>query len=147
MASPTSAPSVISPMSRPSVKNESIGTIQDYVAGDQSDVESRFSGVDKSDELDEDNVEWWEMKRRRLDLSSKEYAMNDALWSVNRNDIQFNKNAILNKSLFHLNPFINGNLKRNSAFYLFLREGIATPGFYPLPKTIDVYRIASLTHS
>ena len=144
----TSVPNVVSPMSGQSLNNEQFTASNlDCAADDQSDVESRFSEVDESDESEEDKEEWREVKRRRLDFSSEENALNAALWTVNREDIQFTKDAFLNKSLFHLNSFVNGKLKRNSAFYLVLREGIATPGFYQLPTTIEVDRIASLTHS
>jgi hypothetical protein len=151
-ASSMSALNVVTPVLWPSVKierNVSINgnPVKNYVVGNRSDEESRFSEVDGSGASEEDMEEWREVKRRRLDFSPKENALNAAFWSVNQDDIQFTKEAFLTKSLFHLNSFVNGKLKRNSAFSLFLREGIATPGFYPLPETIEIDRIAGWTHS
>ena len=147
-ASSTSALNVVTPTSRPSVGIERDASINRVdVVGNQSDEESRFSEVDGSDESEEDVEEWREVKRRRLDFSPEENALSAAFWAVGHDDVQFTEEAFLTKSLFHLNSFVNGKLKRNSAFSLFLREGIATPGFYPLPETIEIDRIAGMTHS
>ena len=119
---------------------------QDCAVADQSDEESKFSEVDKSDESKEDNEEWREVERRRLDSSVEENSLNTAFWTVNREDIMFTQDAFLNKSLFHLNSFLIAK-KWNTAFSLFLREGVATPGFYPVPTSIEVDRIADLTYA
>ena len=147
-ASSMSALNVVTPTSRLSVgieRNASINRVD--VVGSKSDEESRFSEVDGSDESEEDVEEWREVKRRRLDFSPEENSLNAAFWAVSHDDIQFTEEAFLTKSLFHLNSFVNGKLKRNTAFSLFLREGIATPGFYPLPETIEIDRIAGMTHA
>ncbi|KAL3793356.1 hypothetical protein ACHAW5_006340 [Stephanodiscus triporus] len=144
VASPMDTSNVVSPMSSQSVYFEQNSSNN---RADQSDEESRFSEVDESDESEEDMEEWREVKRRRLDFSSKENALNATFWSVNREDIQFTEEAFTTKPLFHLNSFVNGNLKRISAFSVFLREEVATPGFDPLPTTIDIDRIAGWTYS
>lgn len=138
---------VVSPMmSGLSVKNEPNAKNENGVSTskDQSDEESRFS--DESVAEDE-GEEWREVKRRRLDLSRQANVENTEFWSVNREHIEFTRQAFVAKSIFHLNSFVNGKKKENQAFALFLREGVATPGFDPIPTTIDIDRIAGWSYS
>ena len=120
---------------------------------ESDDDESRFSKVDEESEHESnarDNGNegsWRDMKRRRLDLTQGAKIQNTKFWSVNKADIQFTKEAFASKPIFHLNSFVDGKKKKNKAFSLFIREGVATPGFYAVPTTLDIDRIASLTHA
>ncbi|KAL7535409.1 hypothetical protein ACHAXR_006474 [Thalassiosira sp. AJA248-18] len=113
---------------------------------DQSDEESRFSEAEESKSDEENEVGWREVKRRRLDLSVEANIQNTNFWKVNKTDIEFTRQAFSTKSLFHLNSFVNGKTKKNRAFAIFVREGVATPGFNPLPTTIDIDSVAGWTY-
>jgi len=43
--------------------------------------------------------------------------------------------------------FVIGKEERNVGYFTSLDSGVAAPGVYPLPTTIDVDRIAGWTHS
>jgi len=145
-AASTNSTNAVTPMSELSVKNEP-GVIDSNGGNgeDQSDEESRFSDVDES-EAEHEGAGWREVKRRRLDLSLEENAQNTEFWSVNRKHIEFTRQAFMTKSIFHLNSFVDGKKKKNQAFALFIRESVATPGFDPLPTTVDIDRIAGWTY-
>lgn len=132
---------IVSPVPRLSLTHY----LNDTVKEEQSDEESRFFQADESDESEGEVEEKPEGKCRKLDSSSED-VLNAAFWSVNQEDTQFTEESFMTKSLFHLNSFVNSGLKRNSAFNLFLREGIATPGFYPVPNEF-VNRISIWTYS
>jgi hypothetical protein len=46
------------------------------------------------------------------------------------------KEAFMAAPLFHLNSFMNGGTKRNKAFGPFIREQVATPGFYEVDAIV-----------
>lgn len=144
----TNNTNVVTPMSELSVKKEPSGSNSNgsNVEG-QSDEESRFSDVDESEADHEGAAEWREVKRRRLDLSLAENEANTTFWSVNREHIEFTRQAFMTKSIFHLNSFVDGKKKKNQAFALFIRESVATPGFNPLPISLDIDRIAIWTYT
>ena len=144
---------VVTPTSKKRIKNEQGGG--NHLKGskkydDESDSEeSRFSqGCESSkEEEDEDFEEWRNVKRRRLDLSLAANTQNNLFWSVDKSQIEFTRQAFMSKSLFHLNSFVSAAKRKNQAFALFIREGVATPGFDPLPTTVDVDLIAGWSYS
>jgi len=137
----------------PTIKNEHMGVDDLYKESNvktESDEESRFSEVDigtKSEEEEDTGAQWREVKRRRLDLSPEANMQNAEFWSVNRAHIEFTRQAFMAKTMFHLNSFVDGKKKKNQAFALFLREGVASPGFNALPTSIDVDKIAGWSYS
>mmetsp|Transcript_32975 Transcript_32975/g.69182 ORF Transcript_32975/g.69182 Transcript_32975/m.69182 type:complete len:407 (+) Transcript_32975:702-1922(+) len=140
-------------MPGPTIKNEHPG-VDDHYKGsnvkEESDDESRFSEVDietKIDEGEDTGAQWREVKRRRLDLSPEANMQNAEFWSVKQAHIEFTRQAFMTKTMFHLNSFVDGKKKKNQAFALFLREGVASPGFNALPTSIDVDKIAGWSYS
>jgi hypothetical protein len=84
-------------------------------------------------------------KRRRLDPSLEAKLQRDQFWSVNELHIQETEHAFLSNAVFHINFFLDSSKKVNEGFALFVGGGIATPGFDPLPTTLDIEQIASWT--
>lgn len=95
-----------------------------------------FNGKNK----DDTHHDGQEVKRRRFDPSE--------FWCGNGAQIPFTEQAFMNNSLFHLNSFIRskGTVKLNEAFAEFIREGVATPGFDRVPKTLDIEKITDWTY-
>ncbi|KAL7495143.1 hypothetical protein ACHAWT_006204 [Skeletonema menzelii] len=60
----------------------------------------------------------------------------DPFWSARDNDIEFTEDAFKKKSIFHLNSFVDGKIKRNKGFGDFVEQGIATPCFEKVPEDI-----------
>jgi hypothetical protein len=86
------------------------------------------------------------VKRRRLDPILEAKLKRDEFWSTNQDQIQFTEQVFVNNPLFHLNSFVVSKEKVNEGFSEFIREGVATPGFLPLPKLLDIDKIASWTY-
>ena len=109
------------------------------------DDESRFS---EQEEVDEERM----IKRIKLDRNTKislpdpleDDNKDDQFWSARNDDIEFTEDAFMQKSIFHLNSFVDGEMKRNKGFGHFVEQGIATPSFEKVPDDI-ASKIADMT--
>ena len=86
-----------------------------------------------------------ELESRRLDPCLEAKLLRTDFWSVREDDIQFTEQAFVNKALFHINFFLDSSKKVNEGFSLFVGSGVVTPGFDPLPTTLDIEKIAGWT--
>ena len=122
-------------------ENEKKPYIKPEVKGEDTDDDSRFSGGE-----DESVVKPPQNKRMRLASSDVDTDSDCQLVSA----AQFTKEAFMGKPLFHLNPFTIMNstsLKReNKGFGLFIKEGVATPGYEAVPRVVS-QQLGVLTQS
>ena len=88
-----------------------------------------------------------ELESRRLDPCLEAKLLLTDFWSVNKDHIQFDEQAFMSNPLFHLNSFVRSKNHVNEGFSELIREGIATPAFLPLPKSLDVAKIADWTYT
>ena len=72
-----------------------------------------------------------ESKRRRIDTPRVV-----GFWDAVADPVNFSRRAFMTKPLFHLNSFIDVYKHKNVGFAAFLREGVATPGFAPVPPEL-----------
>jgi hypothetical protein len=86
-----------------------------------------------------------ELESRRLDPCFEAKLLLTDFWSVREDEIQFTEQAFVKKALFHINFFLDSSEKVNEGFSLFVGGGVVTPGFDPLPTTLDIEKIAGWT--
>jgi len=88
-----------------------------------------------------------ELESRRLDPCLEAKLLLTDFWSVNKDHIQFDEQAFMSNPLFHLNSFVRSKNHVNEGFSELIREGIATPAFLPLPKSLEIAKIADWTYT
>ena len=113
---------------------------------EDTDDDSRFSRAEE-----ESVGKPPENKRRKL--KSPDSSDEESDWdSDDDNEVELvyagnesSKQAFMRKSLFHLNYFIDAATRTNKGFGLFIKEGVATPGFDKVPFEM-AHQIGNLTH-